>query len=600
MISALFYLQYHSMRNRLWARLRRLKRPKYLIGAIIGGLYFIFYFSMLVTGPSPGVSGTSLASVAPTPSAWTTFGAILLFLVVVLAWILPNERAALAFSEAEVAFLFPAPISRRGLIHYKLVRSQVGILFSVVFLTLISGRWRQGPHVWISLLGWWTILSTLSLHGLASSFARTFLFDRGITNWRRRTIILSALVVVIGGLFIVGRDRLPPLPAGPNPIPYDYLNWLDTALTTGAIPYLLLPFRVVVQPYFAPDASSFFLALGPALAIIALHYFIVVRANVAFEEASVAYSQKIASRIANMQQRRGTPQAPKKARRAPFQLKPIGPPAVAFLWKNLILAGTSANPRLFFRVFLLIFIFGSFALPRNNGDVPWTFAIGIVCLGLLFISLLAGPSLLRVDFRADLLVADQLMLYPLPGWQIVLGELLAPVAVLTAVQWLLILAVAMFTTVPAHEIHVVTDSADTQTTVAAHGLALGLRVSLALTAAILVPAIDFIMLLIPNAVALLMPSWVRFDKNAPRGIENFGQMIILAIGQFFVMAVALVPAGLIFWLAFFLVGLVLDSAVAMPLAAVAAATMLVVEGSAALFILGQAFERFDISAETTN
>src|SRR5215471_7374960 len=44
MFSALFYLQYHSFRNRLVSRFRRLKQPKYLIGAIVGGLYFYWYF----------------------------------------------------------------------------------------------------------------------------------------------------------------------------------------------------------------------------------------------------------------------------------------------------------------------------------------------------------------------------------------------------------------------------------------------------------------------------------------------------------------------------------------------------------------------------
>ena len=44
MIAALFYLQYHSTRNRLVTRFKRLQQPKYLIGAIAGGLYFYFYF----------------------------------------------------------------------------------------------------------------------------------------------------------------------------------------------------------------------------------------------------------------------------------------------------------------------------------------------------------------------------------------------------------------------------------------------------------------------------------------------------------------------------------------------------------------------------
>jgi FtsH-binding integral membrane protein len=105
------------------------------------------------------------------------------------------------------------------------------------------------------------------------------------------------------------------------------------------------------------------------------------------------------------------------------------------------------------------------------------------------------------------------------------------------------------------------------------------------------------MLIIPNAVALLMPSWVRFDKNAPRGFENFGQAVILVIGQMFVLIFAMLPAGLIFWLTLLLAGLVFGPAIAAPLAALAAAAVFVAEGAAAIYRLGAAFERFDLSAE---
>src|SRR5438445_334039 len=66
MLSALLYLQYHSTRNRLLMRLRRLKRPKYLLGGIVGLVYFYFYFfrytfglmarhASLVSAASPAV-----------------------------------------------------------------------------------------------------------------------------------------------------------------------------------------------------------------------------------------------------------------------------------------------------------------------------------------------------------------------------------------------------------------------------------------------------------------------------------------------------------------------------------------------------------------
>src|SRR5690348_7530241 len=170
MISALLYLQYHTVRNRLVSRFKRLKRPKYFIGAIVGGLYFYFYFfRYLFRGyATGGPPGANLAFPGEYLQLIESFGALLLFVIILLAWIVPHERAALTFTEAEVAFLFPAPVTRRTLIHFKLMRSQLRILFSVLFLTLISRR--LGGNALIHALGWWLILSTLNLHFLGSSF----------------------------------------------------------------------------------------------------------------------------------------------------------------------------------------------------------------------------------------------------------------------------------------------------------------------------------------------------------------------------------------------------------------------------------------------
>ena len=199
MISALLYLQYHTFRNRLVSRFRRLKQPKYLIGAIVGGFYFYFYFFRYLFH---GIGGRQPVNLAVSPEhrlLFESLGALVLFVIVLLAWFIPHERAALTFTEAEVAFLFPAPITRRTLIHFKLLRSQLGIFFSSLFLTLISRRF--GGNVWIHALGWWLILSTLNLHFLGCSFARTMLLDHGVSNRLRRL-----LVVGLGGG--AGRFRL--------------------------------------------------------------------------------------------------------------------------------------------------------------------------------------------------------------------------------------------------------------------------------------------------------------------------------------------------------------------------------------------------------
>lgn len=254
MIAALFYLQYHSTRNRLVTRFTRLKQPKYLIGAIAGGLYFYWYFyRTLFLGNSRSMGFT----VSPERMAVVeSLAAAILFVIVALAWLIPHERAALTFTEAEVAFLFPAPVSRRTLIHFKLIRSQLRILFSALFFTLLSRRF--GGNAWIHAAGWWIILSTLNLHFMGSSFARTLLLDHGISNRLRRLLVFALVALMVGGVWYWAKKTLP---TAENLKPTDFdatANYLQDVLTSGPALYLLSPFRLVLGQLFCVGYERLF------------------------------------------------------------------------------------------------------------------------------------------------------------------------------------------------------------------------------------------------------------------------------------------------------------------------------------------------------
>src|SRR5262249_26304380 len=155
-------------------------------------------------------------------------------------------------------------------------------------------------------------------------------------------------------------------------------------------------------------------------------------------------------------------------------------------------------------------------------------------------SLFLGPQFLRQDFRQDLPLADILKMYPLPGWQIVLGELLGPALILTAIQWLLAGAGIVFC------------SQSTLPLLMGWGsFALGFGI------AIIAPRINLITLQIPNAAVLLFPAWFQSAKDGPQGIEATGQRIIFAIGQVIVFLLALIPAVLGFTLVFLVIKVLL-------------------------------------------
>src|SRR6266850_2344102 len=492
---ALLYLQYQTFINRQASRLKRLKRPKYLIGGIAGALYFYFYFFRLLFGG--GRRGTSTFDFSSEHLQFVqTIAASVLLVIVVLAWLIPHGRAALMFTEAEVNFLFPAPISRRTLIHFKLVKSQIAILFTTLLLTLVTGRFGGAGSGWIRALGWWVILSTLNLHFLGSSFARTMLLERGISNWKRRLIVLLVLAALVAIVVIWSRRAGGSL-SFPDlqdfPALKDYFRQLTT---TGPAPYLLYPFRMVVQPFFAQRASQFLLLLAPALAIMLFHYLWVIRANVAFEEASVDLSRRIAERMTAARSGNLQPR-PTKAKASPFRLAPIGSPAVALFWKNLIAAGQMFS----LRIWLIL-----------------------LCSLMPMMFLTQLPDMGKVPF--------------------------------------------------------------------------GSRFSVALGIAVVIPMLNLILLIIPNASVLLFPGWFQSGREGPHGIEATGQRLIFMLGQVLVFVVALIPAGagaflvylpFVYWKQYML---------GIPVASVAFAVVLAIEAAIAVFALGRIFERFDLSAET--
>jgi hypothetical protein len=577
MIGALFYLQAHSIVNRTLVRLKRLRQPKYLLGAIVGGLYFYFYFFRWMfagarrpTGFS-GVAGEDLV-------LYEAIGAGALLVIMLLAWIIPHGRAALVFTEAEVAFLFPAPISRRGLIHFKLLRSQLAILFTTLLLTVITNRF--GGHAWTRAAGWWLVLSTLNLHFLGSSFARTFLLDRGISNWQRRLVVLLLVVGAAVVTIVWARRTLPrfdPERVGDLAAMKAYAHQV---LVAGPIPYLLYPFRLLVRPYLAQSGIGFLTALWQAVLLFLLHYVWVVSSNVAFEEASVEASRRLADRLTALRsgQGRGRAKGP-KAKRAPFSLGATGMPAIAFLWKNLIGAGQAFTLRLWL---VIAAIAGGVCIGLRNtaGSTAWMPAFGMVGVLLLW-SLLIGPQFLRQDFRHDLARADMLKVYPVKGWQIALGELLAPAVILTGVQWFLLLLSLIF--------FVEGEFASK------FGVARSLAV--AGGAALVFPMLDLITLQIPNAAVLLFPAWFQSSKDGAHGIEATGQRLIFILAQVVVFAVALIPAAVVFVIVFFVGKMALPVAVVVGLASVCTAVVLAVEAAFGMVLLGRLFERLDLSME---
>lgn len=582
MIAALFYLQFHSVKNRVVAGIKRLRRPNYLLGAIAFGVYFYFYlFVFLPRGRGRDGAATAL----PADQLFSeALGALILFGIVFLAWLIPRQRAALSFSEAEVAFLFPAPISRRGLLHFKLLRSQLAILITVVFLTLISLRsGMTGERGVMRGVAWWVILFTLNLHFIGASFALTRLMDRGLTNWKRRAGLVGLGLVAAVGVIGWTIHALPELTEDQLTDANSLMDYFKRAMVSGPLPYLLYPFRLVLKPYLATNWLSFLAGIWPALLLMVAHYFWVVRSNVAFEEASVEAARRLADRVAAVSSGNANGSVTtRRPKRAPFVLRVNGSPLVALFWKNLISAGGAFTRRTAIILLVAVSVM-AFALRGLAASANWVAVVGAFSAILGLWALLIGPQILRQDLRQDLPNADLLKVLPLRGWQIALGEILAPLVILSSIHWLL-LVITLICSGPLVEGKIS----------GAFVLAVGFGL------AIVLPALNAISFVIPNGAVLLFPAWFQAGRHGPQGIEATGQRLIFALGQFLAFALALIPAALTFLGVFFLLAHIFGGpAFAVAVASLGAALVLAVEAGLGVLWLGRRFERFDLSGEPT-
>ncbi len=598
MLRALLYLRLTSGQNWLLTRVRRLREPKYFAGAVarLASFWFFFFRHLVVSSPAR----RSLASAGPlTPDLQQL---PLLFIMVplglisviriVAAWVAPERQPGLAFTEAEVAFLFPAPMTRRSLVNFKLLSSQVTILLSSVIFSLISNRGAAlgGGNMLTHAIGWWLILSTFSLHTTAAAFTVARLIDGGVSRVQRQAIVIGVIVLFLGAVAYTIWWSAPPITPTEAANPWGVLQYGLRLGDTGVLHWILWPIRLLLAPFFAANTREFLLALGPALALLALHYAWVLRAETSFEESSIASAEKRGRLLEAIQsgksltQAHGLSQGSLKARRGPFPLRSTGGrPEIAFLWKNLLATPSFFRPRTFFAAVALIAVGTNWLRHGGGTSLGVLEFLGFFSLALGAYVLLLGPQFARQDLRGDLAHADILKTYPLRGWQVVLGELLTPAAILTALVWLfLLLTLLLSEAMPARLRLLLTPE---------------LRWAVGASLALVVPVVCLLQLMVPNAATLLFPSWARTNRVRDRGIDVMGQRLIFVAGQLLVVLFALVPVAIIGLLVWFAAHWFVGPLASTAITTVAVLAILLVEACLGLWWLGHRFEVFDLSSE---
>lgn len=515
MIAAFAYLTLTSMRNRVVSQAKRVRSPRYAIAMLLGiGYFYMFFFRAMRTnhsGQTPNlIGGIGAATLLP----------FVLLLLTAYAWISGGDKYALAFSEAEVAMLFPAPVSRRGLIVYKLVRSQIAVLFTSLVWSVVFRSGRGGVA---AILGYWLMLSIISLHrlGVALTFASSV--EHGVRGLRRTwpALAIFGLATAILANGVLGLRAALASADGFHAM----IELVAAASQRGAVGWVLYPFRVAVAPMTAATTHDWAAAVGPALALIALHVWWVLRTDSAFEETAAAASAAQAQRM-HARRARGVSGAvlSKTAKRRTLRLGPTGAPAVALLWKNYLWLARTGQIRTLVGLPLIACI-SAFGFAGRSGDAE--VVVAIMCMIMVVTVFLFGPMSMRNDLRGELRRLPMLKTMPLPGRQIILVEVASSATPTAAVQFVLLIAAVLAISFSNKDVPPA-----------------GVRLGVLMGAPLLLLGLNLANFTIHNAMALLFPAWVRLGEVAGSGVEVIGQMMLTMLATLLMLTVLLVAPAI--------------------------------------------------------
>jgi putative ABC exporter len=572
MVLATLYIMWCSARNRMQRRLRRLREPRYLIGAVVGVgyLFFALYGRTRprrrppVSGQSPDVRAaqSAIASLAATAPA---LGGLALLVAAAVSWVMPFGSGLLEFTPAETEFLFTAPVARRHLLFYRLMRSQWAVFFGALVMSLaypiatVPARIR-------GLLAVWLILMTAHVFFTGVTLSRSQVRRGSGESQRLARAMMTAVFAALGVVLVsVGRH----LWEEPILTLTDAYHVVSSVASTGVAHLVLLPFIALVRPLFADGWLEFLKAIPAALLIYAGTIAWVLRADEAFGAMTEQLTDARADRPASKR-------TVYRVGSLGWTLALTGRPETPFVWKGAQQTFRIVDRRVLIRIGVMIswltIVVALFGRARGLGE-----AIGLLAtLAAIFASVI-GPQVFRVDFRQDLQHLEVLKTWPVRPAAVVRGELLWPATVIIVLTWVFG-AVGIF-------LSAATFSSTT----------LSLRIAGGLAGMIVAPAIILAQFTIHNTTALLFPAWVPLGMGRPRGVDAMGQRLFMLGATWLMLIVVVLPGALAGGIIWFALRRLVGWWVLIP-AAIVCTSIVGVEVLMATEMLGPAYERLDLTS----
>ena len=522
----LLQLQSRAAIRRLARGLRTVRGA--LLAAVALGMVLLWLVPALVAGASaPPVD----------PAHVRDFGPLVLLALAVTSAVSAGDKA-IAFTPAEVNFLFVAPFTRRQLLLYKLSKAAAGSLVMALALSLATRRFS--PFWPAAFTG---ALLALLFVNLCTTGAGLLRKSAGLRAWTPlRQVAASVLVLALAGVVAAAVVRNPHL-----------VSTAGHLARAPAVRVALLPLAPFTRAYAAADALDLLTWGAAALLIDAALLAAVLRLDANYLEAAAAAGERAYEQARRLA--RGDWTAPAGAGGAKLRV-----PALPFLGgagpvaRRQFTALVRRAPRLLFMAIMTLatvvpIVLLARRLPNVRGALVPT-------VGWLTV-LMAGT--LRFDFRGDVDQLPWLKSLPLRPLPLALGQLAAPA-----------MALALFHVVVFASIAVAIEP---------------LRRPM-LAAIVLAGPFDLLLVALENLAFLLFP----YRQVMPTELSGLGRQMVLFLLKMLTTTIAASVAAAAGGLVYFVTH--------SPAAAVAAAAVVLgVEALLLVPLVALAYTRFDAGSD---
>jgi hypothetical protein len=477
------------------------------------------------------------------PEQIRTYGPTALLLYCVLNLVVSAGERAVYFPPAEVNLLFPAPLSRREVLLYKILSALlVALPTSLIIAVLVNiyAPWHLAAYISVVLAVMFLQLFSMVVDLAAMTIGASF--------YSRARI----LVAVLMGLVLLGTLLTAASAAGIS----NMTDLVRLLVQSPGWQVLTWPLRSFFDAFLARDwgelAQGGLIALGVDLGMVAL----VLLLDVKYLETAAAASKRIYER--QQQLRRGELLiASLYSGKTRWSLPALpwwgglGP----ILWRQLLTVQRGLVKLILvfviFAVVLLVPLLVRLGDPRP-GDLP-VLQIPTLLIGLtMFLT-----PLVPFDFRGDIDRLALLKTLPVSPWRLAVGQLLTPVLVISVMHGAVLAAA-----VPFMEDH-----------------------SLLLPIAAAVLPVNFFLFAVENLLFLLYPTRVTAD------LQGMGRNVVLFFIKGLLLLLVLVLAivtGALVWL------LTTSHLTALP----AGLAVVVLCDALLVPLVALAFRQFDIGRET--